>query len=88
MLTNDNATEVAGYSTFQDVEQPMLRAWNQYNVLTNLKGASLDDVGLKYLNSLSPRDRMALMVMIEYINVKGVEETKREIIKERVGIAA
>lgn len=87
-MSDNYATEVAGMSTFQDINTPMLRAWNQYNVLTNIKEANLDGVGEKYISSLSKTDRMALIVIIEYVRAKGYEETKREIIANNIGLAA
>ena len=81
-------TEVHGYSTFQDIENPMLRAWNQYNILCNLNEANLLGIGNSYIEALSKRDRLGLFVMLEYVKEKGVENTRQEIISEGVGLAA
>lgn len=85
---NTYATDVHGYSTFQDIDNVMLRAWNQYNVLSNLNEAGLLGVGHSYIEALTKTDRLALYVMVEYIKEKGLENTKREIIYEGVGLAA
>jgi len=88
-MTNDNyATEVSGYSTFQDIEHKMLRAWNQYNVMSNLRENKMDGVAMEYLSALPKTDMVGLQIMIEYIKAKGYEETKREIISEEIGLAA
>lgn len=77
---------VKGYSTFQEIENNMLRAYNQYNVLTNLRENKLLGVMEEYINSLSKTDRIGLALIVEYINAKGIEETKREIIESKLGL--
>lgn len=88
-MTNDNvAVEFGGYSTFQDVDDRKLRAWNQYNVLCNLNESKLDDVGAKYISLLTIEDRVALVVIIEYVNIRGYDETKRQVITDTLEMAA
>lgn len=87
-MKNEFATEVRGFSTFQDIDHRMLRAWNQYNVLTNMHKNNMDAVGEEYLEALSQGDRLTLYVIVEYVKAKGYEETKREIISNNIGLAA
>lgn len=77
---NDNANEALSfYSTFDEIDDRKLRAFNQYNVLANMAEQGFNGLGMDYLNSLSPTDRMSLAFLAEYIKRKGIEETRREI---------
>lgn len=83
ILANDNdnlnTDEHKGYSLFSDVENKTLRAYNQYNILSNMHENKLDALGTEYINALPLEDRYRLMMMVQYIKLKGLEETKREI---------
>lgn len=78
---NDNTSDDhhKGYSLFSDVENKTLRAFNQYNILSNMHENKLDALGTEYINALPMEDRYRLMMMVQYIKLKGLEETKREI---------
>lgn len=76
--------EFKGYSTFVEVENKMLKAYNQYNVLSNMREAKLFQLMEDYLAYIGNEARIGLYVITEYIRAKGIEETKRELIKEGV----
>ena len=76
------AEEFKGYSTFVEVDNRMLRAFNQWNVLSNMKENKLFQLMEDYINNLKKSDRVGLMIVTEYIRAKGLEETRRELIKE------
>lgn len=75
----DIAEQHKGYSTFGEVGNKTLRAYNQYNVLCNMHENGLDALGTEYIETLPVEDRYRLMMMVQYIKMKGLEETKREI---------
>ena len=84
----DNNIDIAetfkGYSTFIEVENRMLRAYNQWTVLFNMRESKLYQFMEDYINKLSKEDRLGLHIISEYIKEKGLEETKRELISEGV----
>lgn len=76
--------EFKGYSTFTEVSNRMLRAYNQWNVLTNMHENGLDALGEEYIANLPKMDKVGLAIIINYIRNKGLEETKRELISSGV----
>lgn len=80
------AEEFKGYSTFVEVENKMLKAYNQYNVLSNMREAKLFQLMEDYLAHIGNEARIGLYVITEYIRAKGIEETRRELISNGVAI--
>ena len=72
--------EFKGYSTFVEIEAPMLKAYNQYITLSNMRESKLLQLSEDYYNNLKNSDKLGLMFISEYIREKGLEETKRELI--------
>lgn len=73
--------EFKGYSTFVEIESPLLRSFNQWQLLNNLKENKLFQLMEEYVNNLPKSDQFALLITSEYIKEKGLEETKRELIR-------
>jgi hypothetical protein len=71
--------EFKGYSLFTEVENKMLRAFNQWNVISNLTQNGLKELGAEYIDQLPQADKVGLTIISTYIKMKGLEETKREI---------
>ena len=81
---NEIAETYKGYSTFIEVANRSLRAFNQWNVLNSMRDNKLFQLMEDYMDFLSKDDKLGLMVIAEYIKAKGLEETKRELIAEGV----
>lgn len=79
MTTEFIAEEFKGYSLFVEIEEPMLKAYNQWTVLNNMRENKLFQLMEDYINKLKNSDKIGLMVIAEYITAKGLEETKREL---------
>jgi hypothetical protein len=77
MLNNNNSYK--GYSLFNDVEDAALRTWNRCVVMCNMNKDNGKDFTEGYGNSLSKVDKMQMMAMLQYINVKGAEAVRLEI---------
>ena len=71
--------EFKGYSLFSEIENKMLRAYNQWNVVSNLTQNGLIELANEYLGNLPAADKVGLTIISTYIKMKGLEETKREI---------
>jgi hypothetical protein len=79
-MTNEFiAEEFKGYSTFVEIDSPLLRAYNQYTVLSNMRENRLYQLMTEYIDKIGDEARLGLMVITEYIKAKGLEETKREL---------
>ena len=78
--------EFKGYSLFSEIENKMLRAYNQWNVISNMTQNGYKELAYDYLNTLPQEDKVGLTIITTYIKMKGLEETKREIISS--GMAA
>lgn len=78
--------EFKGYSLFTEIENKMFRAYNQWNVVSNLTQNGLIELANEYLGNLPKQDKVGLTIISTYIKMKGLEETKREIISS--GMAA
>lgn len=77
---NEIAESFKGYSTFIEVGNKTLRAYNQWSVLASMRENKLFQLMEDYIQHISKEDRLGLMVMSEYIKAKGLEETKRELV--------
>jgi hypothetical protein len=78
------AESFKGYSTFIEVENVLLRAYNQYMTLRNLVENKLFQLSEDYYLNLSTGDRLRLLVIKESFAIKGEAETKRQLIREGV----
>lgn len=88
MSNNDNIVAVAsatsiaeefkGYSTFIELEDPILRSYNQWTVLYNLKNNKLFQLMEDYLLNLPKEDKAAVGNMGWRIKREGLEEVKRQ----------
>ena len=80
ILTTDIIkNEFKGYSTFVEVANPTLKAYNQWSVLSNLKEARLFQLMEDYLDNLPRSDVLGIQIISEYINHHGLDETRREL---------
>lgn len=82
MTTDVIAEDFKGYSTFTEIKNRTLRAFNQWNVLASMNENNLKELGVEYINHLPQTDRVGLAIITQYIRTKGLEETKRELIAE------
>lgn len=78
--------EFKGYSLFTEIENKMLRAYNQWNIVSNLTQNGLKELAYEYVENLPKEDKVGLTIISTYIKMKGLEETKHEIISS--GMAA
>jgi|TARA_R110000868_G_scaffold2827_2_gene19587 hypothetical protein len=68
-----------GYSLFNDVEDASLRTWNRCTVMCNGSVDQGDEFAEEYGECLSEVDRLQVVAMMHYINVKGTEAVRLEI---------
>lgn len=88
-MTND-ITEYENHeilSNFSEIENLILRRWNQFNAIVNLMAEGLKEHASKYLNDLSKSDKAGVLLVANYVNRRGYEEVARQVQREvnRIG---
>lgn len=73
-----------GYSQFNCVKEPQLRAFNRYQVVCNLKDLGKDDMAKGYLDSLTPIGRAAVVAIAIAVKQGGLEKVQARITREVV----
>lgn len=66
---------------FRDIESPALRTWNRCATAFNLQEDKGENAVGKYMDKFTQRERRQMMVMFDYIERKGYEATKREVMR-------
>ena len=70
------------FPTFDEVLNPTLRTWNRVNIIFNIKEMFKNNVlAVKYMESFSKADQIAIGLMCAKITKFGFENTRREIIR-------
>lgn len=67
------------FSTFQDVTNPALRAWNQLAFVKNLDSINNGDAAEVYFESLPKEDKLNILVIGARIQVKGEDFVRNEV---------
>jgi len=74
--------EFNGYSSFDEVASPLLRAWNRLNVVFNMKEILRNNaMAVNYVKQFDKKDQIAIAVLAAKITKNGYENTRREIMK-------
>lgn len=68
-----------GYSLFNDIDNAALRTWNRCVVVSNGNVDRGQEFVEGYTNNLSQQDKFAMMMMLNYIKIKGAEIVRMEI---------
>jgi len=70
------------YSTFHDIEAPLLRTWNRaHTAITISQDISIDEAG-KYVEQFSKKDREAINMMFSNIVKNGSKAVRDSVMKE------
>jgi hypothetical protein len=83
-LTTDSIYEgpYNGYSTFDEISNATLRAWNRLNVVFNIKEILRNNaMAVNYVKQFDKKDQIAIAVLAVKITKNGYENTRREIMK-------
>lgn len=74
--------EFKGYSTFDEIKNPVLRTWNRMNIIFNMKESFKDNnMVTRYMQKFSREDQLAIGFLAIKIKKNGYENTRREIIR-------
>jgi hypothetical protein len=71
-----------GYPTFDEVRNPVLRAWNRLNTFFNMKEfLKNSEMGREYMKQFNHQDQVAIAMLASKVSKDGYENTRREIMR-------
>lgn len=70
---------------FRDVENTTIRVWNRCSTAFNLQEDKGEEAVEKYMSQFNEREKKQVLIMFEYIRVKGYEEVKKEVFRGEHG---
>lgn len=77
---DEQVNEIRGFSMFNEISSPRLRAFNRSVMIKNLKEDYGKSVATEYITALTTKSRLALVMMFEEINEFGWGEVNRRVI--------
>lgn len=81
-ITTTTENEFMGYSLFDDVLNPSVRAWNRANTVYNIKERHGSVVATKYVSKFDKLAQFAIFTVMTTVESKGYENVRRTIFKE------
>ena len=73
------------YPTFDDVNDPVIRAWNRLNIIYNMKDMNNNHRVHHYTKNFRRKDAIAILRLAARIDTEGYENVRREIIRKNNG---
>lgn len=80
-LNDEVPNEFIGYSLFEDIMNPSLRAWNRANTVYNIKERHGNAVAHKYVSKFDKMDMFAIFTIMATVERNGYENVRRDIFK-------
>lgn len=76
--------EYKGYDLFNDVGDFVLRTWNRYNTILNIKEEHGNALAIKYAGHLDKQEQFAILTIGRTVSARGYENVRRELFKEHI----
>jgi hypothetical protein len=83
-INEDVPNEFMGYSLFEDIINPAIRAWNRANTVYNIKERHGNVVATKYVSKFDKNGKFAIFSVMALVEREGYENIRREIFKAEV----
>lgn len=77
----ETKTLFQGYDTFCDLKDDLLQAWNRAQTIPKIVLALGEDAANDYHNQFSAVERMKVEMLLEMVNISGIEEVQKRINK-------
>jgi len=77
-------SEFLGYPLFNNVRNPVLRAYNRANIYINIKERHGSVPAERYLKKFDRNGLLSLFTMMKRINTDGYEQTRRNVMREEI----
>lgn len=81
----ETPNEFMGYSLFEDILNPSIRAWNRANTVYNIKERHGSVVASKYVSKFDKHAMFAIFTVMATVERNGYENVRRQIFKENNG---
>lgn len=89
LTTKNNEEQVAnefmGYSLFEHILNPSIKAWNRANTIYNIKERHGTVVASRYVSKLHKLDMLAVYTIMATVERDGYENVRRQIFRENNG---
>lgn len=76
------SNQTNGSPSFDEVQEPTVRAWNRLSTFFNVTGDFSLERGLAYLSRFSFEDRQQIQSIFDSIKSEGYEATKRRVMRD------
>lgn len=74
--------EFKGYSTFDEIQNPIVKAWNRLNTIYNMKEQGGNAIALKYAAKFDKFERIQILTLSLAVAKDGYENVRRMIMRE------
>ena len=78
--------EFQGFSTFDEVEDRTLKAYNRCVMLFNIRETHSEELAERYAEQISEEERFHMFLMFNYVQERGLEVVKRELSRGEINI--
>lgn len=81
----ETPNEFMGYSLFEEILNPSIKAWNRANTVYNIKERHGNVVASKYVSKFHKLDVLAIYTVMATVERDGYENVRRTIFKANNG---
>ena len=79
---NKRPNDFKGYSFFDEIKNPIVKAWNRLNTIYNMKEQGGNTLATKYADMFDKFERIQIMTLAMAVQRDGYEQTRRTIMRE------
>ncbi len=83
-MTNKRPSDFKGYSFFDEINSPIVKAWNRLNTIYNMKEQGGSTIATKYAESFDRFERVQIMTLALAVGRDGYENVRRSIFREEL----
>lgn len=81
---NKRPTDFKGYSFFDEINNPVIKAWNRLNTIYNMKEQGGNAIATKYAASFDKFEMVQIATLAMAIERDGYENVRRSIFREEL----
>lgn len=86
LKNEEQMNDYKGYSLFNDVMNPVIRAWNRANTVFNIKEQHGSVLATRYAKNFDRNSLLAIFTVFTSIDKRGYEQTRRDIYRNTVNV--
>lgn len=81
-MTNKRPADFKGYSFFDEIKSPIVKAWNRLNTIYNMKEQGGNGLAIKYSELFDKFERIQILTLAVAVERDGYENVRRTIMRE------